>query len=271
MKHSSDFANIDLKNILEIDQNNICNDCGQKEPRWCSINNAVFLCSTCAKTHKRFSSNISKVKSLEVDIWTDDDITILKLGGNLRFTNLMKSYNVPLVKGNQEYKYYTKAAQYYRQLLMKEFNHEDSSTLQQPTLKEGIEILFKDEYSSLFNKHALPLDEDYISLDNHSSNNNNNNGENNFFSNIAEKAKNIKITEKLKSAGEFVGEQTQKIRSSEVYRGIVHHFSNGINTLFNRTERFFGITPVSNVQFISIDSLFGNNNNINNNNINNNN
>ena len=115
-----EFSNKDLSLILNIEGNNICNDCGKKDPLWCSINNAVLLCSPCARIHKKFNEKISKIKSLEVDVWTKEEIYFLMLGGNARFTKLLNSYNIPSTKENQGYKYYTKDAQYYREILFQE-------------------------------------------------------------------------------------------------------------------------------------------------------
>ena len=181
MKEESDteLADKDLIPILEKEDNKICNDCGKKTPLWSSINNAVLICSSCARTHKKFNPNISKVKSLEVDPWTKEEINFLKIGGNAKFTNLIKSYNIPLTKENQEYKYYTKAAQYYRDILVEESKNNNINNIVKPSLKEGIELLYKDEYSNLFNK--------YISQQNNVNTNNNNNSnqinENNNYNN----------------------------------------------------------------------------------------
>ena len=157
MKEENELFNKDLSLILKIKGNQICNDCGIKAPLWCSINNVILLCSSCARTHKRFNQNISKIKSLEVDEWTKEEIYFLLLGGHERFKKLIESYNIPLTKENQEYIYYTKAAQYYRDLLLYEskcntINNINKNTIIKPSLKEGIEILYKDEYLNLFNK-----------------------------------------------------------------------------------------------------------------------
>ena len=191
MKEEVELADKDLISILEIEGNKICNDCCKIEPHWCSINNAVLLCSSCARTHKKFNQNISKIKSLEVDQWTKEEILFLKKGGNLRFTNLIKSYNIPLTKENQEYKYYTKAAQYYRNILIEENkNNNNINNIVKPSLREGIEILYKEEYSNLFNKFSSGTDngnniqnnKDNIinnNINNIKSNNNNQISENN--------------------------------------------------------------------------------------------
>ena len=39
-----------------------------------------------------------------------DKILFLKIGGNEKFSNMIKSYNIPLTKDNLAYKYYTKVA-----------------------------------------------------------------------------------------------------------------------------------------------------------------
>ena len=46
-----DLANEDLLPIIQIESNQVCNDCGKVNPHWCSITNAVFLCPSCARTH----------------------------------------------------------------------------------------------------------------------------------------------------------------------------------------------------------------------------
>ena len=136
MKEESDteLSDKELISILEKEDNKICNDCGKKDTLWCSINNAVLTCSACARTHKKFNQNISKIKSLEVDPWTKEEINFLKLGGNAKFTNLIKSYNIPLTEENQEYKYYTKAAQYYRDILVEESKNNSINNIVKPSL-----------------------------------------------------------------------------------------------------------------------------------------
>ena len=175
-----ELADKNLLAILDIEGNKICNDCGKKNPRWCSFNNAVLICSSCARTHKKFNENISKIKSLEVDAWTEQEINFLKLGGNSKFAELIKSYNIPLKKENQEYKYYTKAAQYYRNILIEKSKNNDISNIIKPSLKEGIEILYKDEYSNLFNKNTNQQNNinNYLNQINESNNNNNTNNTN---------------------------------------------------------------------------------------------
>ena len=333
----SQLADKDLLSVIEV--NKICNDCGKKDPLWCSINNAVLLCSQCARTHKKFNQNVSRIKSLEVDPWTKQEINFLKLGGNERFTNLIKSYNIPLTKENQEYKYYTKAAQYYRNILIEESKNNNINNIIKPSLKEGIEILYKDEYSNLFNKYhntnqqnidinynnanlinenssnnniLLNNNNNFLNNNNNQLNNNNNtswvdkiidklapdiditpknstinnnnineNKVGNFFDNIAnnmfyaindvkEKAKDIDFKEKIKLAGEYVQNKTEKIQNSDTFKGIVNTVSTGIDTIIQKTDQFFrpeqnrgNINNINNFQNIPSENYINNNNELN--------
>ena len=175
-----DLADPELAIIINIEENKICNDCQKKNPRWCSINNAIFLCPSCTRKHRKFNKNISTIKSIEGDLWTKEEIKKLYIGGNDRFNKLMASYNIPLTLENAKYKYHTKIAEYYRNLLNEEIKDKKIIDLVKPSLKEGIEIINKDEYDKL-NQYAPSQNNSALN------NNNNNNNEvnyNNDFSNI---------------------------------------------------------------------------------------
>ena len=96
-----DLSNPELSEIIKIPGNEICADCEAKNPRWSSINNGVLICAKCTRNHRKYGLKISKIKSLEVDEWENDEIKILKIGGNYRFNNLINEYNIPLTKENQ--------------------------------------------------------------------------------------------------------------------------------------------------------------------------
>ena len=170
-----DLADPELAIIINIEGNKICNDCQKKNPRWCSINNAVFLCPSCTRKHRKFNRNISTIKSIEGDLWTKDEIKRLYIGGNERFNKLMESYNIPLNIQNAKYKYHTKIAEYYRKLLNEELKDKKIIDIVKPSLKEGIEIINKEEFDRL---------DQYIPSQDNSINNNININNNNNFSQI---------------------------------------------------------------------------------------
>ena len=167
-----DLADPELVLIINITENKVCNDCQKKNPRWCSINNAVLLCASCARKHRKFNEYISKIKSLEGDLWTKDEIKRLYIGGNERFNQMLKSYNIPLTNDNAEYKYHTKIAGYYRDLLSEELKGKKVIDLVKPSMKEGIEILSKEEYDKL--NQYIPSQDNILQNDNNNNNINNN-------------------------------------------------------------------------------------------------
>ena len=262
-----DLATDDLLPIVQIESNQICNDCGKNNPHWCSITNAVFICPSCARTHKKFNKKISMIKSLEVDDWSKDEINILKLGGNERFNKLIKSYNIPLTKDNKEYKYYTKAAQYYRDILLEESKNKDTKNIKKPSLKEGIEILYQDEYLNLFNKNEIN------EINNNDINNNNEINDkdkknwmdkminklqpdveppkeenpskgkqflNNMmyaFNDVKELTKEIDFKGKIKKAGEYVSDKTEQIQNSDAFNRFMTVVSNGIDNVIQTTDK----------------------------------
>ena len=165
-----DLADPELVLIINITENKVCNDCQKKNPRWCSLNNAVLLCASCARKHRKFNEYISKIKSLEGDLWTKDEIKRLYIGGNERFNQMLKSYNIPLTSDNAEYKYHTKIAAYYRDLLSEELKGKKVIDLVKPSLKEGIELLSKEEYDKL--NQYIPSQDNILQNNNNNINNN---------------------------------------------------------------------------------------------------
>ena len=163
-----DLADPELVLIINITENKFCNDCQKKNPRWCSINNAVLLCASCARKHQKYNKNISKVKSLEGDLWTKDEIKKLYIGGNERFNKMLTSYNIPLSNENAEYKYHTKIAGYYRNLLNEEIQGKKIINLIKPSLKEGIELINKEDYDKI-NEYIPSQDNVLQTNDNNSS------------------------------------------------------------------------------------------------------
>jgi len=264
-----DLADEDLIQIVQIESNQNCNDCGKINPHWCSITNAVLLCPSCARNHKKFNINISKIKSLEVDDWSKEEIFRLKIGGNERFTKLIKSYNIPLTKDNKEYKYYTKAAQYYREILSEELKNGDTKNIKKPTLREGIEILYQDDYLSLFNKNQS----NYINIQSEKNDDKTQNNQDkknwmdkiidklepdttqpptespsksqkffdnvtNAFNDVKEAAKEIDFKGKFKKAGEFVQDKTEKIQNSRTFNRFMNAVTYGIDNVIQTTDKF---------------------------------
>ena len=64
--------------------NNKCFDCKASSPNWASVNNAIFLCLKCAGVHRSMGVQVSFVRSLTLDSWSEKQLRMMSLGGNLK-------------------------------------------------------------------------------------------------------------------------------------------------------------------------------------------
>ncbi|EEB06558.2 GTPase activating protein [Schizosaccharomyces japonicus yFS275] len=74
-----------LKSLLRQPCNKQCADCKSNEqPRWASWNLGVFICIRCSGIHRSLGVHISRVKSVDLDSWTDEQTAQIKRWGNAR-------------------------------------------------------------------------------------------------------------------------------------------------------------------------------------------
>ncbi|XP_061085599.1 stromal membrane-associated protein 1-like isoform X1 [Conger conger] len=73
-----------LSKMLREEDNKYCADCEAKGPRWASWNLGVFICIRCAGIHRNLGVHISRVKSVNLDQWTAEQIQSIQDMGNTR-------------------------------------------------------------------------------------------------------------------------------------------------------------------------------------------
>ncbi|KAK4147466.1 uncharacterized protein C8A04DRAFT_34170 [Dichotomopilus funicola] len=74
-----------IKNLLKLEPNKVCADCKRnKHPRWASWNLGVFVCIRCSGIHRGMGTHISRVKSVDLDAWTDEQLQSILNWGNAR-------------------------------------------------------------------------------------------------------------------------------------------------------------------------------------------
>ncbi|XP_059557230.1 stromal membrane-associated protein 1 isoform X6 [Myotis daubentonii] len=73
-----------LSKLLREEDNKYCADCEAKGPRWASWNIGVFICIRCAGIHRNLGVHISRVKSVNLDQWTPEQIQISSSDAPLR-------------------------------------------------------------------------------------------------------------------------------------------------------------------------------------------
>jgi hypothetical protein len=64
--------------------NPTCADCNATNPDWVSLNLCICICIQCSGVHRQLGTHISKVRSLTLDIWSENVISLLYLIGNER-------------------------------------------------------------------------------------------------------------------------------------------------------------------------------------------
>ncbi|KAL4639965.1 stromal membrane-associated protein 1 isoform X2 [Arapaima gigas] len=83
-----------LAKMLREEDNKYCADCEAKGPRWASWNLGVFICIRCAGIHRNLGVHISRVKSVNLDQWTPEQIQSVQEMGNTRARQLYEA-NLP--------------------------------------------------------------------------------------------------------------------------------------------------------------------------------
>ena len=120
------YTNPDIIDIINREGNSVCNDCGDEKVKWASVNNGIMLCLKCAGVHRSLGMNISHVRSLQIDSWSENQLLYLIKGGNNNFKKNLSEFNIDISSASVDVKYKSKAADYYRKVLKNEVDRESN-------------------------------------------------------------------------------------------------------------------------------------------------
>jgi stromal membrane-associated protein len=84
-----------LQELLKLPENRECADCTAKSVHWASVNLGVFNCIKCAGIHRNLGVHISKVRSVTLDKWTDEQIETMQRIGNARAKEIYEANGAP--------------------------------------------------------------------------------------------------------------------------------------------------------------------------------
>lgn len=84
-----------LKTLVKQGSNTRCADCKvATNPRWASWNLGIYICIRCSGIHRSMGTHISKVKSIDLDSWTDEQVKSMVNWGNEK-SNIYWEHNLP--------------------------------------------------------------------------------------------------------------------------------------------------------------------------------
>uniref|UniRef100_A0A3P9LT38 Stromal membrane-associated protein 2 n=1 Tax=Oryzias latipes TaxID=8090 RepID=A0A3P9LT38_ORYLA len=81
-----------LNSLLALEENKFCADCESKGPRWASWNLGIFICIRCAGIHRNLGVHISRVKSVNLDQWTQEQVQCVQEMGNAKAKRLYEAF-----------------------------------------------------------------------------------------------------------------------------------------------------------------------------------
>jgi len=101
--------------LLRSADNTLCFDCTEPNPSWASVNHGILICTACVSLHRGLGSQVSLVRSVKLDMWTERQLALMDRGGNDALNAFFVRYNLNSEPINT--KYTSRAAAWYRKKL----------------------------------------------------------------------------------------------------------------------------------------------------------
>jgi len=130
-----------FKDLLLNKENTLCFDCSSKNPKWASVNLGLFICFDCSGRHRSYGTNISFVRSIDLDKWKRGQIENMKNAGN-KYAK-MRFEELGIDKEGKIYNYKNSSLDKYRDELLTKVKSLFKSTVKE-VKKETIQEIKKD-------------------------------------------------------------------------------------------------------------------------------
>jgi hypothetical protein len=100
--------------VYSLPGNSHCVDCGASRPQWASISYGALICVHCSGRHRSYGVNVSKVRSVDMDAWSHDQILAMLEGGNDQLHGFFERHKMGnTIQSMISKRYSTKAALFY--------------------------------------------------------------------------------------------------------------------------------------------------------------
>ena len=233
---SSTIANSEFKEILQDPENLCCFDCGKTPAQWASINNSIFLCISCSGIHRGFGVHISFIKSITLDAWNENQIKMMRLGGNKNCRKLLEKYGIDKNNINKTILYHSKIMNYYR-IFLKNKANDVPMEIQAPSNEEALKNFEGSNVNNLEENKFSSVGNNKI----------NEKKDEKFFSNFINKAfegtkdvynkiGEMKITEKIKNVATSVKEKGNEIKNSNFAKSAQDTLSYYVNWMIGNKK-----------------------------------
>lgn len=127
-----------MTSMMRISENKACFDCGSPQPLWANTTFGVFICMGCAGIHRSLGTHISKIQSINLDSWTEENLRKMECIGN-KGGRILYEYNMPSLRSSQ-----TRQSSGQKKILtdkyvLKLFFHPQMEELREEMIRQGVE------------------------------------------------------------------------------------------------------------------------------------
>jgi ADP-ribosylation factor GTPase-activating protein 1 len=164
MRSDCEMQEKDFEMLQQLEGNTLCIDCGTANPDWGSPSLGILFCFQCSGQHRGLGTHISFVRSVTLDQWTDQQMALMRIGGNNQCRSFMETHGMDFHSLDIRQRYDSPAAALYRQVLLARSQGKPEPTeLLETANQTRPQVCLKDKIQG-FGSSPMPEPESEVSL-----------------------------------------------------------------------------------------------------------